>query len=423
MHICLFEDKVTEHLRPLVDLRPVYDLRCGMHTPLQRARLAFPDAGVLLHSRAELKEVCLERYDAPTNRIPSGLDVLFLNGRLLIDSRQAVDELKKLAAGGQPRVLTVGDTVAAAWVPRAQTDITAGGYLDASTFGGSAGEDASGFRMISRMWHLLDHLPTMLAVDYARQSKGYNMLERTGVEIHESVALIEPEKIFIAPGVRVFPGAVISAENGPVYIDASAVIAEHTSVRGPAYIGKNVRVKAGAHVDVAAIGKRSKVGGEVHDSIIHSYSNKAHHGYLGDSYIGCWCNLGAGTNTSNLRNDYGETAIYNMKEGDFEGTGRQFTGLFLGDHSKAAIATRLNTASVIGTYCNLLGEGFQPRYVPSFSWGNTVTDFIDYRIDKALDVAAAVLKRRDVQLTEAEESLLRWEYARVAEGRSEITVL
>lgn len=423
MHICLFEDEVTEHLRPLVDLRPVYDLRTGMQTNLERARQVFSDAGFLLHTRAPLKEVCLERYDAPTNRLPAELDILFINGRLLLDGRKIIDEIRNLAKGGQGRVLKSGEAVVAVWMPRAQLDITAGEYLGAATFDGMASENLEEVRMISRIWHLLDHLPGMLAVDYARHAKGYNMLERSGAEVHESVVMIEPESIYIAPGARILPGAFLSAEAGPIYIDSSATIAEHTSVRGPAFIGENSQVKAGARVDVAAVGRWSKVGGEVHDSIVHSYSNKAHNGYLGDSYLGCWCNLGAGANTSNLRNDYGETALYNVAKGDFENTGRQFTGLFFGDHSKAAIATRFNTASVIGTYCNLLGEGFQPRYVPAFSWGNTVTDFIDYRIDKALQVATAVMQRRNVELTQAEEELLRLEYRRSTEARSEVIVL
>ena len=139
-------------------------------------------------------------------------------------------------------------------------------------------------------------------------------------------------------------------------------------------------------------------------------------------YLGSWCNLGAGTNNSNLRNDYRETDLYNVSTREFERTGRQFTGLFMGDHAKCGIMTRFNTASVVGTYCNILGEGFQPRYIPAFSWGGS-TVFQNYRIDKAVDVARAVLKRRNMTLSGAEEELLRLEYDRVTAARTTVIAI
>lgn len=422
MHICLFEDAVTENFRPLVDLRPVYDLRTGMRTNLERTRELFPDAGILLHTRSALKGAAIDRYDAPVNRIPGELNVLFLNGRLLLEKGAFIEELQRIVRGKDARVMMSGGEVAAAWVPEARIDLSEGRYLTADTFDGLASEDVGEVSMISRTWHLLDHLHDMLEADYARQARGYNVLERPGASIHESVVMIEPERIHVAPGARIMPGAVISAADGPVFIDRSAVVMEHAVLRGPLYLGPHSQAKIHSQIDGGSFGTCVKLGGEVHDAIIHSYSNKAHLGFLGDAYLGCWCNMGAGTNNSNLKNDYSETDLYNIATGEFENTGRQFTGLVMGDHSKCGIATRFNTASVIGTYCNILGEGFQPRVVPSFAWGGP-GGFVDYRIDKAIEVARAMMKRRDIELSEAEEELLRAEYERVTAGRTEVTAL
>lgn len=422
MHLCLFEDATTDHLRPLVDLRPSYDLRTGIYTNLERAAAVFPDAGIILHTRRILKRVALERYDAPVNHIPGALNVLFINGRLLLEDGDFLNELRDVASGREARVFTSGGAVVAAFVPETSIDISEGGYLGEGAFAGLPHEEVGDVRLIDRCWHLLDYLHDMLEADYRRVARGYNVLERPGAEVHQSVVMIEPDRIHIAPGARVMAGAVISAENGPVFIDRDAIVMENAVLRGPLYLGRNSQAKIHAQIDGGSFGTCVKLGGEVHDAIVHSYSNKAHLGFLGDAYLGCWCNMGAGTNNSNLKNDYSETDLYNVATGDFEPTGRQFTGLFMGDHAKCGIMTRFNTASVIGTYCNILGDGFQPRFVPAFVWGGA-NEFHDYRIDKAIGVARAVMKRRNITLSEAEEELLRMEYERIASLRSEVTVI
>ncbi|MEM6289545.1 MAG: hypothetical protein AAF845_20565, partial [Bacteroidota bacterium] len=196
-----------------------------------------------------------------------------------------------------------------------------------------------------------------------------------------------------------------SAASGPVWIGADAEVGENAVVRGPVFLGPKAVVKPAARVDTSAIGYRSKVGGEVHGSVLHSLSSKGHDGYLGDSYLGRWCNLGADTNTSNLKNDYGEVTLYDAVAGDFLPSGRQFAGLFMGDHSKCSINAMFNTGTVVGVFCNLFGAGFPPRHVPSFAWGGA-DGLVPYRSDKAFRVAEAVMARRDRTLTEAERTLL-----------------
>ncbi|MEM8560544.1 MAG: hypothetical protein AAGG50_22190, partial [Bacteroidota bacterium] len=157
----------------------------------------------------------------------------------------------------------------------------------------------------------------------------------------------------------------------------------------------------------SAVGPWSKVGGEVSQSVVHSYSNKGHDGYLGNAYLGRWCNLGADTNTSNLRNDYGPVTLFDAVAQAFLPTGQQFLGLVMADHAKCGINTMFNTGTVVGVASNVYGGGFVPRLVPSFAWGGwQERGFVPYRIDKALQVAEAVMKRRDIVLTDAERTLL-----------------
>ncbi len=197
----------------------------------------------------------------------------------------------------------------------------------------------------------------------------------------------------------------MSGAGGPVWVGAGAEVGENAVLRGPVYLGPKAVVKPAARIDESALGYWAKVGGEVHGSVVHSLSSKGHDGYLGNSYLGRWCNLGADTNTSNLKNDYGEVTLWDAEAGAFVDSGRQFAGLFMGDHSKCSINTMFNTGTVVGVFCNLFGAGFPPRHVPSFSWGGA-DGLAPYRTEKAFRVAEAVMARRDRSLTEAERAVL-----------------
>jgi UDP-N-acetylglucosamine diphosphorylase / glucose-1-phosphate thymidylyltransferase / UDP-N-acetylgalactosamine diphosphorylase / glucosamine-1-phosphate N-acetyltransferase / galactosamine-1-phosphate N-acetyltransferase len=411
MILCLFEDASTEHLRPLVDLRPAYDVRTGIRTNLERAVELFPDDGLVLHMREMLEGAALDRYDRPVNRIAQGVDVLFVNGRLLLKPSDLLEAIQDLRHARQAGSLVAEDTVLAAYWPSFDGELH-GDYLSADFFSGlpsTAIEDAV---LIDRVWNVLDYLHEMIEIDFTRITRGYNILERPDADMHRTAILANEARIFVGRRARILPGAVLHAETGPIYIDDDAIVMEHSVLRGPLYLGPHSQAKVNAQIDGSSFGPWVKIGGEVHDVVVHSYSNKAHTGFLGDAYIGQWCNFGAGSNNSNLKNDYGETSLLNLATQEYEKTGRQFLGLFMGDHSKCAIGTHFNTASVIGTYSNLFGEGFQPRCVGSFEWGGQASGFERYRIDKALEVARAVMKRRDITLTEAEEALLRTEYRR-----------
>lgn len=211
----------------------------------------------------------------------------------------------------------------------------------------------------------------------------------------------DASRLFIEEGATV-SGAVINVETGPVYIGRGATVMEGACMRGPIAVLDHSSVNMGAKIyGATTIGPHSKVGGELNNVVIIGYSNKAHDGFLGNAVIGEWCNLGAGSTASNLKNDYTEIKLWNYASRRFQRTGLQFCGLIMGDHSKAGINTMFNTATVIGVGVNVHGTGFPRNFVPSFSDGSAA-GFSEQPLQKFLDVAARVMARRDRTLGEAE---------------------
>jgi UDP-N-acetylglucosamine diphosphorylase/glucosamine-1-phosphate N-acetyltransferase len=438
MHLCLFEDDRVNHLRPLVETRAAYDLRLAMRTVLETARDAFDDGsldGLILHARPLVADVTARAHPdadvltagdgAPA--LPSGADVLFLNGRFVARGGPALRRLVRAARKGDPaRAFYVGDALAAAWVPdaarRLDAAALAGEALGPAAVDALPAESLDDAPLLERPPDLLDALRPALARDFAHETGPYNILDdiysRRDADVHPSVVGVNPEAIYLAPGARVRPGAVLNAEDGPVYVGQNATVYERAVLRGPCYVGPESTVKVGADVEGTALGYYSKVGGEVHDVIVHALSNKGHSGFLGDAYLGQWCNLGAGTNNSNLKNDYGTVSTYDPAAGRFRSSGRRFAGLFMGDHSKCGIDTMFNTGTVVGTFCNVYDGGFPPRYLPPFSWGSPAGGFADYRLDKALSVADTVMARRDVSCTDADRALLAALFDRSADERA-----
>ena len=207
------------------------------------------------------------------------------------------------------------------------------------------------------------------------------------------------DDIFIEEGAELMP-CIINASEGPVYIGKGAHVMEGTMIRGSLALMDHSHLKMGAKIyGPTTIGPYSKVGGEVNNSVIFGYSNKAHDGFIGNTVVGEWCNLGADTNTSNLKNNYADVKIYNYALGRSESTGSQFCGLTMGDHAKAGINTMFNTGTVCGIFANVFGGDFPHRNIPDFAWGGA-TGFKNYRLSDALQVAKTVMSRRNIELTE-----------------------
>ncbi|MEJ6735432.1 MAG: GlmU family protein [Flavobacteriales bacterium] len=227
---------------------------------------------------------------------------------------------------------------------------------------------------------------------------------RQSVELSSTNTLIG-DNIFIEEGAIV-EASVLNSTSGPIYIGKDAEIMEGCLVRGPLAMSENSVLKMGAKIyGATTLGKFSKIGGEVNNCVIQDYSNKGHDGFLGNSLIGEWCNLGADTNTSNLKNNYAEVKLWSYDSERFAKTGLQFCGLIMGDHSKCGINTMFNTGTVVGVSSNIFGSGFPRNFVSSFSWGGA-SGVTTYQVEKVFEVAEIVMKRRGVELTEDDKAIL-----------------
>ncbi len=229
-------------------------------------------------------------------------------------------------------------------------------------------------------------------------------------KVFEGVQLIQKQTIHISDkcigtNCKVMSGSVLDGEGGPIFIDEGVVIMPNTVIFGPAYIGKNTIIKAGSKIyGGTSIGPWCKVGGEIEESVFQGYSNKQHDGFIGHSYIGEWVNLGANTNNSDLKNNYANVEMYN--NGQYIDTGKMFCGSIIADHAKTGISTMLNTGTVIGVSANVFGAGYQPKHIPSFSWGGN-GKFMAYDIEKAVATAKIAMSRRSIEMTAEYEMLFR----------------
>ena len=401
MTLCPFEDARVGHLAPLALTRAAYDLRVGARTLLETLADVFAHDRLALHARRSVAGVTAEEHPGvPVREAPSG-PTLFVNGRWLAREGGVAAAVRRAAEHGEARAFVQGDTVLALFHPAPPADLVATDALGLFQVEGLPQERVEGETLVTHLWDLIADLGARIAHDL--EATG-GLGEHAG-DVQDGALVVEGGAVHVGVGATVRAGAVVSASEGPVWIGAGATVEENAVVRGPVYLGPKAVVKAAARVDESAVGYWSKVGGEVHGSTLHSLSSKGHDGYLGNSALGRWCNLGADTNTSNLKNDYGEVTVWDAVAGDFLPSGRQFAGLFMGDHSKCSINTMFNTGTVVGVFCNLFGSGFPPRHVPSFAWGGP-DGLTPYRTEKAFRVAEAVMARRDRRLSRAERALL-----------------
>lgn len=239
-----------------------------------------------------------------------------------------------------------------------------------------------------------------LVLDYNRLT-----LNRTSANIDDSNICFGKENIFIEAGAKV-RAAVLNAEDGPIYIGKNATIMEGSMVRGPFAMCENAVLKLGSKIyGPTTLGPFSKVGGELNNSVFFGYSNKGHDGFLGNSVIGEWCNLGADTNNSNLKNTYGPVKLWHYPSNELVNTNRQFCGLIMGDHAKCGINTMFNTGTVVGVGASIFGAGFPPKFIPSFSWG--LSNFSTNHFNKFMITAERVMQRRNKKIDEAYAFMLK----------------
>lgn len=224
-------------------------------------------------------------------------------------------------------------------------------------------------------------------------------------EIPEGVQAIHPENIFIEEGAIVNP-CILNASSGPIYIGKDAVVLDGAMIRGPFSLGEKSVIKMGAKIyGATTIGPGCKIGGEVKNSVVFENSNKGHEGYLGNSVVGAWCNFGADTNVSNLKNNFGEVKSWSYETEGYENTDQLFCGLMMGDHSKTGINTMLNTGTVVGVNANIFGSDMPEKFVPSFTWGGSSV-LQEYELKKAMDTAKKMMKFAGQDLSEQDQLIL-----------------
>lgn len=393
--ICLFEDEFYINFLPLVHTRTVYDLRCGILSLREKLEKFFGKVSYL-HGRKLLEEVLKEKNPGCKINVFDADEILFINGRLLPD-KKIIQQIKKLE---KDSILKTESAVVAARVSKNHlrkifSDNSEFPHFESSTLSIQNCE----VNLLQYPWDLINRNGEEIKNDFNDLVKKTTRRKIKGVEQNNS------NQIFISKEATIDPFVYLDASKGPIYIDKNVHIMSNTLIQGPAYIGGNSLIKAHSKIyHETSIGLSCKVGGEVESSIIHSFSNKQHEGFLGHAYLGSWVNLGADTNNSDLKNNYSNVQV--LLNGKNHDTGSRFMGLIMGDHSKTAINTMFNTGTIVGVSCNIFGAGFPPRYIPSFSWGGS--DFLrNYDIEKSLEVARIVYSRRNVTLSPAEELLLR----------------
>ena len=399
MHICIYEDSGCNNLLPMTYVRPVYDLFCGMVSLQEKLIRNFPQASITLHTRSVLEKVVRDRYpDCLVNEFPAGLEeILFINGRSLLNSKT---ELNKL---GKNQSFIINDTVVAARLSGAELTIP----IETVQNGITIDLDETAIErqkvdgiLVEYIWDLIQANGDQIRSDFTFAIQG------RGDAVIDDGTIINDENVFIDKTAKIMPHVVVDGSNGPVFIDRDVVIQPHVYVQGPVYIGPSVLIKAGAQIySGSSIAEGCKIGGEVNNSIILPWSNKAQGGYLGSSYVGSWVNIGAGTNNSNLKNNYGAVKV--TVDGEAIDTGLQFMGLIMGDHSKCGINTTFNTGTSIGINCNLYGSVIHENHIPSFTWGSAVGGYTTYKLEKALSVNKIVMSRRKKSLKRNDEELLR----------------
>ena len=388
MHLLLFDDPaIRPHLLPLTFTRPVAALRCGILTLAEKwqRHLGTPTVGYLTQPYLQAKfPVCADGHVTGP--------ALVVNGAVCPDELLA----RQVRALPPHAGLYCGELLVAAHLADASqvAELIQDGLK-------SQREVAEPVVVIDRPWQLFLRNGAEIRRDFALLTAG-----RTSQPVADAPTIVyAPENIFIEEGVKI-RAAILNAEKGPIYLGKNVEVQEGAILKGPLAVGEGAVINAGARLrGDNTIGPYCKVGGEIGNSILMAYSNKGHDGYLGNSVVGEWCNLGADTNTSNLKNNYAPVKVWSHAARRFVDTGQTFCGLLMGDHAKAGINTMFNTGTVVGVGANVFGPGFPRQFIPSFSWGGTA-GFETFKLDKVTEVATRVLGRRGLAYDAVEQGIM-----------------
>ncbi|MGK7392523.1 MAG: GlmU family protein [Candidatus Cyclobacteriaceae bacterium M2_1C_046] len=389
MNLILFDQKeIKAALLPLTFTRPVGNLRVGILTIAEKWEKHFEKEASYF----------TEHYLSDKYPLRSTDDNIMINGAIcpdepLVEKIKALDTHESLVKGN---IIIAGRG--------GESQIPDSGYINKEYDGK--------ITLIDRPWKIFKSNAAEIKKDFKLITKG-----RKSAEITDPHTIIyNKENVFVEEGA-VIRAAVLNADPGPIYIGKNARVEEGAIIRGSFALCEGSYVNIGAKMrGDSTIGPYSKVGGEVSNSVIQGYSNKGHDGFIGNSVIGEWCNLGADTNTSNLKNNYADVRLWDYSSGRFANTGETFCGLIMGDHSKCGINTMFNTGTVVGVSANIFGAGFPRNFIPSFAWGGS-GGFTTYEMSKVYEVAEIVMARRQKEFNEQEKAILQHIFDATAQYR------
>lgn len=396
MNLIFFDDiKLRRQLLPLTFTRPIAALRCGILTLAEKWQQRLPTANTSYLTEAYLQN---KFFLSPTD------DNFFVNGALcptatLVEQIQVLQSGESLVQENTLLAFRGGKDLAENWQHQTSELVHKKEWKEPVT-------------LIEHPWHIFQFNGAQIRADFSLITQG-----RTSAGINDvHTRAYNEDQIFVEEGVKI-RAAILNAEDGPIYIGKGAQVHEGAIIKGPFALCHDSNVNTGGKMRPdTTIGPYCKVGGEVSNSVIMAYSNKGHEGFLGNSVLGEWCNLGADTNNSNLKNNYANVKLWSYLKGGFVDTGLQFCGLIMGDHSKCGINTMFNTGTVVGVSTNIFGDGYPRNFIPSFAWGGAA-GFATYKLETAMDTTERVLARRKLSLDEADQAILKHIFEQTAQYR------
>lgn len=378
MNYILFDGPARNALLPFTFTRPVADILIGIMTIRQKWEMRLGSTTTTL-----TEEYLSEKFPMVEMEENVMINASFLPNAILAEM---VSNLESNQA------IFKGDEVIAFYTSENQEEVDFDTY-EIIEFEGDC-------IRIENTWDIFSHNDAAIREDFELLTE-----DRKSQPIPKSVNTIAKENIFIEEGAKL-EFVTLNASSGPIYIGKNSEIMEGSVIRGPLALCENAQIKMASKIyGATTVGPYSRIGGEVKNVVLFSYSNKGHDGFLGDSVLGEWCNIGADSNNSNLKNNYEEVKLWSYETEGFAKTGLQFCGLMMGDHSKCGINTMFNTGTVVGVSANIFGSGFPRNFVPSFSWGGA-SGFTTYLTKKAFETARLVMSRRNIEFDEKEAAIL-----------------
>ena len=378
MNYILFDGTVRNALLPFTFTRPVADIRIGIFTIREKWENYLKSTTTTI-----TEEYLSEKYPMVEMEENVLINASFLPNMELVAMVTELTENQAIFYGEEVIAFYSKDT-------QEEVDFTA---YEAIEYQGE-------ILRIENTWDIFSKNAEALQADF-----DFITEDRKSQPISKTNTVINADNIFLEEGAKV-ECSILNATNGPIYIGANAEVMEGCMIRGGFALGEHSIVKMGAKIyGATTVGPHSRIGGEVNNSVLFAYSNKGHDGFLGNSVLGEWCNLGADTNNSNLKNNYDEVRLWSYETEGFAKTGLQFCGLMMGDHSKCGINSMFNTGTVVGVSANIFGSGFPRNFVPSYSWGGA-SGFTTYLPKKAFETAKIMMSRRGVEFDAQEEAIL-----------------